>query len=192
MPRKLSRAQRLLATIGGAVCLAGALPGAAMAAECTVQPTSKAFAEFGDQNDYYLAPGGAFETLTWASVGYVDLSLDDDPFELAPGIRSAKLNAYESVSASFCVDRTMPHLRFVAKGSYGQLEVMVRTTYGGVTAASTTGLSNADHDDVWGPSANVGLHTGGIPAGERGTATLTLRSTGLWRVDNVFVDPYRR
>ena len=80
MPRKLSRAQRLLATIGGAVCIAGALPGAAMAAECAVQPTSKAFAQFGDQNDYYLAPGGAFETLTWASVGYVDLSLDNDPF----------------------------------------------------------------------------------------------------------------
>ncbi len=192
MPRKLSRAQRLLATIGGAVCLAGALPGAAMAAECAVQPTSKAFAQFGDQNDYYLAPGGAFETLTWASVGYVDLSLDNDPFQLAPGIRSAKLHANESVSASFCVDRTMPHLRFVAKGSYGQLEVTVRTTTDGATNASTTTLSNADHDDVWAPSANVGLHTGGIPAGGRGTTTITLRSTGLWRVDNVFVDPYRR
>jgi hypothetical protein len=192
LPRKLSRAQRLLATIGGAVCLAGALPGAAMAAECAVQPTSKAFAEFGDQNDYYLAPGGAFETLTWASVGYVDLSLDNDPFELAPGIRSAKLNANEAVSASFCVDRTMPHLRFVAKGSYGQLEATVRTTTNGVTNTSTTTLSDADHDDVWAPSANVGLHTGGIPAGDRGTTTLTLRSTGLWRVDNVFVDPYRR
>jgi hypothetical protein len=189
LPRKLSRAQRLLATIGGAVCIAGALPGAAMAAECAVQPTSKAFAQFGDQNDYYLAPGGAFETLTWASVGYVDLSLDNDPFELAPGIRSAKLNSNESVSASFCVDRTMPHLRFVAKGSYGQLEVTVRTTNDGVTNTSTT---TVDHDDAWGPSANVGLHTGGIVAGDRGTATLTLRSTGLWRVDNVFLDPYRR
>ena len=83
-------------------------------------PSSKAFAEFGDTNDYYLAPGGAFETLTWAKVGNVELSLDNDPFELFPGVRSARLDNGESVSTSFCVDRTMPHLRFVARRSSGQ------------------------------------------------------------------------
>ncbi len=191
MPRKLSRAQRLLATIGGAVCIAGALPGAAMAAECAVQPTAKAFAQFGDQNDYFLAPGGAFETLSWASVGSVELSLDNDPFELAPGIRSARLDYNESVSATFCVDRTMPHLRFVAKRSSGQLDVTVRTTHNGNTNTSSGNLDNADHGS-WSPTAYVSLKTGEIPAGESGSATVTLRSSGTWRVDNVFLDPYRR
>jgi hypothetical protein len=191
LPRKLSRAQRLLATIGGAVCIAGALPGAAMAAECAAQPTTKAFAVFGDQNDYYLAPGGAFETLTWARVGNVELSLDNDPFELVPGIRSVRLDGGESVSASFCVDRTMPHLRFVARRSSGQLDVTVRTVYGGDTNISSGNLLNDDHL-AWGPTGDIALRTGDIPVGESGTTTITLRSTGTWRVDNVLVDPYRR
>lgn len=190
MPRKLSRTTRLLATIGGAVCLAGALPGAAMAAECPVQPTSKAFAQFGDLNDYYLAPGGAFETLSWTKVGYVTLSDDNDPFNLSAGQKSVKLDANESVSTSFCVDRTMPHLRFVAKGD-GQLNVTVSTAYAGSTNTSSGGLSPADHR-VWSPSQFVMLNTGSIPAGESGTATITLRSSEQWRIDNVFVDPYRR
>ncbi len=191
MPRKLSRAQRLVATIGGAVCIAGALPGAAMAAECPVQTTSKAFAEFGDTNDYYLAPGGAFETLSWERIGAVDLSTDNDPFELAPGILSARLDSGESISATFCVDRTMPHLRFVAKRRSGQLDVMVRTVYGGSTDTSSGNLDNDDHES-WAPTANIPLKTADIPAGESGTTTVTLKSSGTWRVDNVFVDPFRR
>ncbi len=191
MPRKLSRAQRLLATIGGAVCIAGALPGAALAAECPVVPTTQAFAQFGDGNYYYLAPGGAFETLTWSKVGSVGLSLDNDPFELAPGVRSVKLDPNESVSATFCVDRTMPHMRFVAKGT-GDLEATVRTTYPGSTHNHSETLSQADHGS-WAPSRFVDLKARWIPAGESGTSTVTLRSLGgSWRVDNVFVDPYRR
>lgn len=191
MPRKLSRAQRLLATIGGAVCLAGALPGAALAAECPVQPTSKAFAQFGDENSYYLAPGGAFETLTWAKVGYVDLTLDNDVFELAPGIRSVRLHDGESVSASFCVDRTMPHLRFVARRVTGDLTVEVRTAYGSGMTAAVGNLERSEHAS-WAPTRNIALHTSSMPYGESGTATVTFRSTGDWRVDNVFIDPYRR
>lgn len=192
MPRKLSRAQRLVATIGGAVCIAGALPGAALAAECPVQPTSKAFAQFGDTNDYYLAPGGAFESLTWSSVGSVDLSFDNDPFELAPGVLSARLDSGESVSTSFCVDRTMPHLRLVAKRIDGQLDVTVRTAYNGSTDSSSGSLDNSYHEKSWGPSAYIPLKSADIPVGESGTATITFRSQGAWRIDNVFVDPFRR
>jgi hypothetical protein len=191
LPRKLSRAQRLVATIGGAVCIAGALPGAALAAECPVQQTSKAFSRFGDMNDYYLAPGGAFETLSWERIGSVELSTDNDPFNLAPGLLSARLDSGESVSASFCVDRTMPHLRFMAKRRSGQLDVTVRTVYGGSANTSSGNLVSDDHDE-WGPTANVSLRTGDIPAGESGTATVTFRSSGTWRVDNVFIDPFRR
>ena len=181
----------MLATIGGAVCLAGVLPGVAAAAECPVQPTAKTFAQFGDANDYYLAPGGAFETLTWARIGSVSLSYDADPFELAPGIRSVKLDDNESVSTSFCVDRTMPHMRFVAKGA-GGLQVAVRTTYPGNTHDHSETLSEVEHAS-WAPSRFIDLKARWIPAGLSGTTTITMRGVGgSWRVDNVFVDPYRR
>jgi hypothetical protein len=193
LPRKLSRAQRLVATIGGAVCLAGALPGVAMAAECPVQPTSKAFAEFGDTNDYYLAPGGAFESLSWERIGSVALNSDNDPFDLAPGLFSAQLDSGESISASFCVDHTMPHLRFVAKRRSGQqLDVTVKTVFGGSIDTSSGTLAITDAYESWTPTGYISLKTGAIPAGESGTATVTMRSSGTWRVDNVFLDPYRR
>jgi hypothetical protein len=192
VPRKLSRMTRLLTGVGGALCALVAMPGAALAAECPVAVTTPAFAQFGDVNQYVLAPGGDFETLSWSTFGYVSLSEDDDPFRLAPGEHAVKLDrAGESVtSASFCVDRTMPHLRFVAKGT-DPLDVTVAVTYNGSTDISTGSISANDHTS-WAPSRFVDLKTGSIPAGERATAKVTFRSNGYWRVDNVFLDPYRR
>lgn len=193
MPRKLSRMQRLLTGICGALCALVVVPSAASAAECPVQASTPAFAQFGDLNQYVLAPGGNFETLSWAKVGYVSLSEDSDPFRLAPGEHSVKLDRVgEAVSsASFCVDRTMPHMRFVAKGDGGQLDVTVAVNYNGSTDTSSGSIATSDHRS-WAPSRFVDLKTGSIPAGESGTATVTFRSNGYWRIDNVFLDPYRR
>ena len=192
MPRKLSRAQRLLATIGGAVCLAGALPGAALAAECPVQPTLKAFAEFGDENSYYLAPGGAFEALTWARVGNVDLTFDSDPFELAPGTRSVRLHNGESVSGVLLRGShdAAPALRRAARRRRPRRS-QVRTVYAGAVTIEEGSLDRNEFT-AWSPTEFVSLRTGSIPSGQSGTSTVTLRSTGDWRIDNVFVDPYRR
>jgi hypothetical protein len=191
MPRKLSRLPRLLLTIGGAMCAAVAMPGTALAAECPVQPTTQAFAQFGDANAYYLAPGGAFETLSWSRTGAVSLSTQDDPFALAAGSYSVRMERGEAVrSMPICVDRTMPHLRFVALGS-GQLDVEVRVTHNGSTNSSSGSVSDADHR-LWAPSRFVSLNTEAIPVGESASATITFRSQGGWRVDNVFIDPYRR
>jgi hypothetical protein len=192
VPRKLSRMPRLLAVIGGAMCALAAAPGAALAAECPVQPATQAFAAFGDTNQYVLAPGGDFEGLSWAKVGNVTLANENDPFRLAPGTLSVTLDrAGEAVtSAPFCVDATMPHLRFVAKGT-DQLDVTVAVTYNGSTDSSSGSISPAAHR-WWAPSAFIPLKTSSIPAGESATAKVTFRSNGSWNVDNVFLDPYRR
>lgn len=192
MPRKLSRMQRLLAGIGGALCALVATPGAAMAAECPVPVTTQAFAQFGDANQYVLAPGGDFEVLTWATVGSVRLTSQHDPFGLAPGVFGLDLDEDESVtSTTFCVDRTMPHMRFVAKGDEGQLTVTVSVTYNGSTDTSSGSISTSDHRS-WAPSRFVDLKTGSIPAGESATAKVKFSSDGEWLIDNVFLDPYRR
>jgi hypothetical protein len=192
MPRKLSRMPRLVAMIGGALCALAAAPGAALAAECPVKPTTQAFAGFGDTNQYSLAPGGDFETLSWAKVGNVGLSNENDPFGLAPGDFSVKLDRPgEAVtSLPFCVDSTMPHMRFVAKG-YDQLDVTVAVTYRGSTDTSSGSISPSDHR-WWAPSRFVELKTSSIPAGESAIARVTFRSNGSWYVDNLFLDPYRR
>jgi hypothetical protein len=192
VPRKLSRMTRLLTGIGGALCALVVAPSAASAAECPVPVTTQAFAAFGDPNQYVLAPGGDFETLSWAKVGAVTLSYEDDPYRLAPGAFAVDLNrAGESVtSASFCVDHTMPHLRFVARGAE-QLDVTVAVTYNGSTDTSNGSISPDEHR-WWAPSRFIELKTGSIPAGESATARITFRSNGRWLIDNVFLDPYRR
>jgi hypothetical protein len=191
MPRKLSRLPRLLLTIGATMGALVLMPGAALAAECPVQATTQAFAQWGDTNEYFLAPGGSFETLSWTKFGNVALSTQDDPFAIADGTYSVHLSENETVrSLPFCVDHTMPHMRFMARGR-DQLDVEVRVTYRGSTDSSSGSVSSSAHRD-WAPSRFIALKTDALPAGESATATVAFRSNGDWRVDNVFVDPYRR
>jgi hypothetical protein len=189
VPRKLSRMRRLLTSSGVAVAALAAAP--AVADACEFGPTSRAFAPFGDGNDYYLAPGGDFESLTWSSVGEPALVSDVNPFALAGGTRSLELEPWEGVtSPEMCVSRKTPHLRFVAKGE-GMLFVSVRMwAPGRVTSVSFT-LSPRQHEE-WAPSKLVKLWTSGLAEDETALATVSFRSFGDWLIDDVFVDPYRR
>jgi hypothetical protein len=194
MPRKLSRGTRLLSTAGIAAAAALALPGVALAEECPVQPTTQAFAAYGDANEYFAAPGGTFESFdNWSLRGSPDLIGGFNLLESASTSRAAGLGSGEGVtSVSFCVDRTMPHLRFTAKhDGGGQLDVTVTTRYDG-SSDSSGGSVSPDAHRGWAPSRTVELKTDAIPAGEQGVATVSFRSQGHWRVDDVAVDPYRR
>ena len=194
MPRKLSRGTRLVSTAGVAAIAALALPAAASAAECPVVPTTKAFAAYGDLNEYFAAPGGTFDSLnSWTRLRTPDLVPGFNLLSPGPGSRAVLLRRDEGVtSVSFCVDRTMPHLRFAANNDGGgQLDVTVSTQYGGSSDSSSGGVSPDAHRN-WAPSEYIPLKTGSIPAGEQGVATVSFRSQGDWRVDDVAIDPYRR
>ena len=193
MPRRLSRI-RLLTSAALAVTALAALPAGASAADCPVAPTTQAFSQFGDPNQYFLAPGGAFASFDgWTTKGRVSLVAGTDLLGLSPESRSADLDGSEGVtSASFCVDSTMPHLRFSARSvRTGPLDVTVRTTFNGSTETSIGTISPDDHR-AWAPSRYVELRTSAIPAGESGTATVQFRSLGEWLIDDVYIDPYRR
>ena len=194
MPRRLGRRQRLAKAAGAAVLATLALPGAAQAAECPVQPTTQAFAAYGDTNAYFTAPGGQFESFnSWSLRGTPDLIggfnlLGTDLFSKAAGLS----NGEGVTSVSLCVDRTMPHLRFAAKhDGGGQLDVTVTTRYNGSSDSSGGSISPDDHRG-WTPSRFIELKTDKIPYGEQGVATVVFRSQGSWRVDDVAIDPYRR
>jgi len=194
VPRRLSRTKRLLMTTGAVVAVAGVLPGAASAAECAAVPTSKAFAQFGDANDYFLAPGGAFDSIWSEKSGTPNLVANENPFNLGGGVTSLRMTGKEAVtSAQFCVDRTMPHLRFVAlHDDDGQLDVEVKIYENGRVMDSSSGsIAPSDHRS-WAPTRTVDLKTGGMAEGESRTATVRLRSQGEWYVDDLFIDPYRR
>jgi hypothetical protein len=186
---------RLLATTSAVVAAAGALPAAASAAECPVTPTSKSFSRFGDYNEYFLAPGGAFNTVWAQRTGWPSLMSGLGALNIAGGVTSLHLARGESVtSPKLCVDRTMPHLRFMAgQQDWSSLEVTVRHYEDAQLIDSfTTTLDPAAHYDEWAPTRNLAMHTGEIPAGESRSATVTIKSNGDWVVDDVYIDPYRR
>ena len=194
MPRKLSRGRRLGTTAGVATIAALALPGAAQAAECAPQPTKQTFAAYGDTNQYFAAPGGTFESLGgWDQRGTPTLIGGFNLLGVLDPSKAADLGSGDGVkSVSFCVDRTMPHLRFTAKyDGGGQLDVNVTTRYNGGSDSNSGSVSPDEHRG-WTPSRPIDLKTASIPAGEQGVATVSFRSQGAWRVDDVSIDPYRR
>lgn len=189
MPRKLSRMKRLLTSSGIVVAAFAAAP--AVADACEYGATSQVFAPFGDANDYYLAPGGDFESLTWSSTGEPSLVAGVNPFALAGGMRSLELEAGDGVtSPEMCVSRKTPHLRFVAKGE-GMLFVSVRMRAPGRMTSVLFTLPPKQHVE-WAPSQIVKLWTSGLAENETALATVSFRSYGKWLIDDVFVDPYRR
>jgi hypothetical protein len=191
VPRKLSRMQRLLASGGVVLAALAAAPAAANA--CEYGPTSQVFAQFGDSADYYLAPGGNFESLSWSSWGGPSIVFGQNPFRLAGGFRSLELDEGESVrSPLLCVSRDTPHLRFVARGEDGQLDIEVRVWRNGSVVDSSSGsVSPSDHR-WWNASRNIDLKSSDIAYGQTGEVTVSFRSQGEWLIDDVFIDPYRR
>jgi hypothetical protein len=192
VPRKLSRSVRLLMTAMVAVLAIGAAPAAAAA--CEFPQTTQAFAQFGDTSDYYLAPGGAFETSEWSLRGS-RLTFGNDPFALATGSRLLRLGEEDSAtSPAFCVSLDTPHLRFVAKADgRDDLDVTVRVWRNGrVVDYEKSKVAWVAHRD-WAPSRNVMLRTDAFVPGDTALVTVELESDDAdWYIDNVFIDPYRR
>ena len=68
----LTKTKARIVRAGIAAAVALAVFPAAASAKCETVVTSKVFAPLGDNNDYFLAPGGDFEgTLEWSTSGPV-------------------------------------------------------------------------------------------------------------------------
>jgi hypothetical protein len=176
---------------------------------CAPRSNSKAFARWGDNNNYFRAPGGTFEYSTsagvddsWAETWDI-YSIDriapstrtsqDDPWDVAgPGTKSLSVRPGKAfVSPTFCVASDEESIRFVAKGASGQ-QITVR-----VLVQSDRGWEGVDHvitgTGKWEVSPQLPIPNLRDANGEQwvnikfGSATGTLP----FLVDNVMVDPWR-
>jgi hypothetical protein len=182
------------AVVAGAALAALAIPSSALASgsgPCAVPATSKAFAQFGDANNYYLAKGGAFEfglgtllngdSLSW--LGTHTLASQNDPYGIAPGRTSARLRpAALMTKAGQCVSADQPHLRLMARSlGTGPLVVRVDTISLRDVVRSRTTVIPADEHRSWAPSRFVSLDTSHMEPDETGLATITVVSQGRAR-----------
>lgn len=208
-----TRSGRLRAVLTLAATLAAPLPAAAAddLAECGDPPPAwQAFAAFGDPADYWVSPGGDFES------GAAGWSLDNahvedgnDDLDVLAGEHSLALGggllslSSTAVSPWFCVTPEHPTFRYTlkAKGAVGSLSTFVRyraadgsTQEEQVHSRTATTLLPGQ----WKPSDLQPLATD-LPMAELGGVVkvrlvfrtgLTVNGAG-YQIDNVLVDPYR-
>src|SRR5213075_2468954 len=108
---------------------------------CTQHATTKAFAAFGDNADYFLAPDGGFEAAAagWA-LSNAAVQNGNESWNVAGGSHSLLLKGGGSsvTSPGFCVDLSNPTIRFFYKGtatgginsSYLQVEAILTSQIG--------------------------------------------------------------
>ena len=192
-----------LAAALGAAALTFAVVPAANAA-CVATPTTKAFAAFGDNADYSLAPGGAFETgshgwsLSGASV--VNGNQSANRYRTSD-TKSLALNATgKAVSPWFCAGIEHPSFRLYARrtsGSWGVLNIKLRAkSPNGVVNETVVGSVSAG-DTVWRPTAPIALSTVlWMWNGNQSTSVQLVFDPedygGSWAIDDVYIDPYSK
>lgn len=172
-------------------------------ASCSTQSVSTPFAQWGDNNSYFLAPGGSFEG-TPDQVGWTlsnaTLTPGNEPFyaNSSSDDQSLTINGGGSATSPFfCVDDTMTSLRFFAQeastGGDLQVQALLQMPGGGSISVPIGDLADGSMP-TWGPTLPIVGDTGEIPSGSSYMIALQFSvpaSTSSWQIDDLFVDPYR-
>jgi hypothetical protein len=146
--------------------------GAAFAAQCPTQSGKQTFSKWGDSSSYFLVPGGSFEgtptQVGWTLAGST-LTAGNEPFYLnaATDDQSLQVNGGGSATSPvFCVDSTMPTLRFFARqtapGSDLKVQGVVQLPRGSL--AVTVGNLADGSLSTWTP-VKITVATNRIPKG---------------------------
>lgn len=197
-----SRVGAVVSRIAGLTCV-GLLASTGVAlASCPAQSLSTPFSQWGDTNNYFLLPGGSFEGTSdqvgWTLSG-ASLTPGNEPFYVDGSGDSQSLTIPGGGSATspwFCVDNTMPDLRFFAQeataGSALEVQALVQTP-NGVRTVQVADLADGSMSS-WAPTQPITGNTGSIPNGVTLSVALEFsvpQSTGSWELDDLYVDPYR-
>jgi hypothetical protein len=204
----------LLGTLTGAALFA-ALPGAASAGvltasapSCDNGATTQPFAQFGDINDYFLAPGGDFEAGAgdWADNGARVVN-DQEPWQVAgAGSKALDIPAGRSVvSPTMCVGIENPTMRFFAHRSGGGLLAVastllvtarVETSLGIVIEVPVGTLTTLTNGTKWNKTPTQIVLASLLPLlpGEHTPIQFRFTAVGTsdWVIDDVLVDPRGR
>jgi hypothetical protein len=203
--RKLSIALGWLAVaLAVAPAAAQAGPLVASAPDCDEQVLSQPFLPWVDPAHYTLAPDGGFEAgaAGWSLQGGATVVAGNESHYVraATDTRSLKLPAGSTAtSGTICVGIEHPTLRIFARNSGSPLSTLRVAVHfedaGGNTHSLPIGEFGAG--GAWQPSPVMPLAVNLLPLlpGERTPVAFQFTpqgSGGDWRIDDVYVDPYRR
>ncbi|MEA2436471.1 MAG: hypothetical protein QOF65_1027 [Thermoleophilaceae bacterium] len=201
----------LTAALTGAA-LFTALPGTASAGvlvasapSCDNGATSQPFAQWGDSNNYFLAPGGNFESgaAGWTLNG-ARVVADQEPWQVdGGGSHALVVPAGRSVvSPTVCVGVEDPSMRFFAHRSGGGLlgaasqllvTARVETSLGLVVEVPVGTINALSNGTTWNRTPVQIVLASLLPLlpGEHTPVQFRFAAVGTadWVIDDVFVDP---
>lgn len=166
---------------------------------CTGQILERPFLPWHDSGRYVLAPNGGLEDGAngWQLAGGATVESENEPFfvHAAADRHSLALPAGGSATTpEVCVSLRYPYMRFFAAGPSGaslKVEVL-RIDSEGLRAKTIATLSGTGR---WQAARRTAFSTSATTSrDEEHEAAVVFRFTavgGSWRIDDVYVDPYR-
>jgi hypothetical protein len=196
-----------LLAVGAGSASAGVL--VASAPSCDNGVNTQPFAQWGDDNHYFLAPGGNFEgSLAGWDLSRARVASDQEPWQVADdsGSKGLVIPAGSSVvTPTMCVGIEHPTMRFFAHRSGGgllggvsQLVVTARveTSLGLVVEVPVGAVNLLSNGAQWNKTPTQIMLASLLPLlpGEHTPIQLrfTAVGTGNWVIDDVYVDPRQR
>jgi hypothetical protein len=162
---------------------------------CNNAPLTQPFSPWSDAAYYELAPGGDFETSSWALNNGAQLVSGSEPYGAAGRVGSTALSLPTGSSAespSTCVDAAYPTIRFFIGGTGTVVVSLVDHSLGNLVIPA---VGVAVGSGSWQPTP-VAITTSPVLALlGGGTTQVSVRLTsraGAPRVDDVFIDPWNR
>ena len=157
---------------------------------CNTAALSQPFIAWGDWADYELAPGGDFESSTWALVRGAQIVPGGEPYG-TPSSAQSSLSLPAGAAAQSpltCVNASYPTIRFFISGSGA---VAVEVVADGLPIP--TGIAIATGN--WRPTSIMMTDAAVAGVLARGTAFVSLRLVALSgdpHVDDLYIDPWNR
>jgi hypothetical protein len=181
----------------------------ASAPNCDNGAVSQPFAQWGDDNNYFLAPGGNFEgSLDGWGLGSADVVADQEPWRVHGdgGSKALRIDAGRSVTTpTMCVGLEHPTMRFFAHRAGGgllagtsQLVVTARTetSLGLVVDVPVGTITTLTNGTKWNKTMQQVVLTSLLPLlpGEHTPIQFRFTAVGTadWVIDDVYVDPRAR
>jgi hypothetical protein len=174
---------------------------AADATNCDEQSFSQPFLPWADPASYTLHPGGDFEpgSPAWeVTTGATDASVNE-PWAVTDDLDAHSLalgSGSNATSPTICVGVEHPDIRFFAKASssLATLKVEVLFVDGNGDTQSVT-IGSATGNSGWAPTAPMPIVANLLPLlpGSKTPVAFRLTATsGSWKVDDFYVDPYAK
>jgi hypothetical protein len=179
---------------------ASAAPVAAPSAGCPAVPTVQPFRAWQDLEDYILAPDGGLEAggAAWSLQGGAAPVEGNEPFRVGAATDHMALDlpaGSSATTAPMCIGVEHRTMRFFGSGAKtGELSVAaLYTAHDG--QRQSVALGSVRGSATWAPTDALAMKVNTLAPDYGNALQVSLRFTprgpGGWRIDDVYVDPYR-